>query len=591
MVRDSRAIGFQGKPRPMKSRLLPFLMLSSGVFAGCGDDANEADAATTTDAAVDGAAGDASDSATPPTVRVPMLGATQALAALQGRVSTPAAGQEDIGYLSTDLGHVVAHDGVLRVLFGDACADDACTPTDPTADDVQGEISLQDFPDGAAVDDYVAMHPAPSGEPSWQAAAPPVTMRVSAGGRVASIQVLRDGTPLYMGVFRAPTAAFSNGRDGMFALFARNVGMECSGGSEPTCEEGFTCDAGLGRCGGTSDDWIIPCELGTTVCACEAVAGGGYCQDRSSSYYDGASSDGRLLSIAQVTEIGNADPDVHEIYYAQPWYTHKFANPALRAVEDFDPARAGGAGNDYRIADGAGDTASEKVLIWGRPNLVGVRALGKDAKLYFAYADMPEYDPSGRFAWEPRYFTGLEDGVPQFSPAQEDAVPLDLSGGDDPTLERHDIVNNMSISFVRALDRWVMLYGGDLQGASLVYFVGAGALSTARDPEGAIHVRYASQPWGPWSPPEQVLLGGDPNVSPPVDGTQYGPGGILFHPECTTDCAPREPMLPTERGYLYGSYIVDPWTTERNGGAVDLYWNVSTWNPYGVVLMRTRIEP
>jgi hypothetical protein len=30
---------------------------------------------------------------------------------------------------------------------------------------------------------------------------------------------------------------------------------------------------------------------------------------------------------------------------------------------------------------------------------------------------------------------------------------------------------------------------------------------------------------------------------------------------------------------------------ERAGGAVDLYWNVSTWNPYAIVLMRTRIEP
>jgi hypothetical protein len=47
--------------------------------------------------------------------------------------------------------------------------------------------------------------------------------------------------------------------------------------------------------------------------------------------------------------------------------------------------------------------------------------------------------------------------------------------------------------------------------------------------------------WGPWSAPQQLLKGGDPNVSPPLAGTQLAPGGILRHPGCTgSNCAPTE---------------------------------------------------
>jgi hypothetical protein len=38
-------------------------------------------------------------------------------------------------------------------------------------------------------------------------------------------------------------------------------------------------------------------------------------------------------------------------------------------------------------------------------------------------------------------------------------------------------------------------------------------------------------------------------------------------------------------GVLYGANIVDPWTTERSN-AVALYWYMSTWNLYQVLLMK-----
>lgn len=62
---------------------------------------------------------------------------------------------------------------------------------------------------------------------------------------------------------------------------------------------------------------------------------------------------------------------------------------------------------------------------------------------------------------------------------------------------------------------------------------------------------------------------------------------------CTVaDCVPGgQPPLPGALtvGGLYGPNIVDCWTEDRKHGQVDLYWNVSTSNPYQVVLMKTRL--
>jgi hypothetical protein len=150
----------------------------------------------------------------------------------------------------------------------------------------------------------------------------------------------------------------------------------------------------------------------------------------------------------------------------------------------------------------------------------------------------------------------------------------------------------MSVSYVAPLGKWVMLYGGDLPASVLTLLLGPNSGLAVRDPDGAIHARFASQPWGPWSAPVQILKAGNPAASPPVPGTQYASGGILYHPGCTTNCAPREPSLGTsEYGRLYAANIIDSWTMSRTGGAADVYWNVSTWNPYEVVLMKTRLSP
>jgi hypothetical protein len=52
--------------------------------------------------------------------------------------------------------------------------------------------------------------------------------------------------------------------------------------------------------------------------------------------------------------------------------------------------------------------------------------------------------------------------------------------------------------------------------------------------------------------------------------------------------------LVVRYGFLYGPNIVDEWTVDQSTPgqpAVDIFWNVSTFDPYQVLLMRTRLRP
>ena len=145
-----------------------------------------------------------------------------------------------------------------------------------------------------------------------------------------------------------------------------------------------------------------------------------------------------------------------------------------------------------------------------------------------------------------------------------------------------------------------MFYGGGLTNLSydnlwptcgvLEFFTGPDCTSVDMG-NGAFRMRTADDPWGPWTPPEDLIVGGDPAV--PGSG-QYGPGGMLRHPDCTAeDCAPHTAAResnPNEYGFFYSANIIEQWTRPAGDG-VDVIWNASTWDPYRVILLRTRIDP
>jgi hypothetical protein len=325
------------------------------------------------------------------------------------------------------------------------------------------------------------------------------------------------------------------------------------------------------------------------------IAGSGFCTDPTSSAW--AKSDvGRISSIAVKQLIGVRSTSDPRIYgEGREWFTNKFANVAARTVQDFVPGRGK---PNYSVAAGGG--ANRRVLLWGRPGFIGVGARGRPLALYFAYADMPA---GPGFDWKLRYYIGTDArGAPQFSGDEKAAAALDLDSTREAlqTQEPYDVIDHTSVAWVAPLRKWVMFYGGGIVKLPTPTLPTCGVLELFTRGEckdvvvgnGAIRMRTADHPWGPWTPPQDVLVGGDPEKSPPE--FQYRPGGVLRHPDCVgescTDSTDWEGVNPREYGFLYGVNIIAEWTRPAGGGA-DLIWNASTWNPYRVVLLRTRIKP
>ncbi len=540
------------------------------------------------------------------------VGTTAAIAALVGPYATS---QQSIGLYATDLGYSVSYNGQLRVIFGDSVQDGYGTPIAIPggwppgfeADDTQGSISLTTFPTGDSVDAWVAAHP---GTPAWHSTGPTLTMRLN-GSKVAPIQVYAgNSTALYMGVGRTPIAAFANKATGggVFSFFARQVAKLCTSGT--SCGTGFSCDQGMGTCNADGSEDAVPCVIGTARCFCAKPTGYvGVCQDQTSSpYADTNTEDGRILSVVLRNRVGNADQSHgwDEVYWTQEFATNKFNNLATRTVRNFDPNRPV-ASTDNVFSPGTGASGgSEKVFLWGRPNYMGYGSRNASAKLYFAYANMPSYSGTGSFSFTVNYFTGfgstagcttggLTGTYPCFSTNPGLARALNLgTAGSDNTAEPLDIVTQHSVSWVPAIGKFVMLYGGDMPPSFLEYLAGPNYGSLAHDADGAIYFRYAAKPWGPWSQPVKALKAGPRH--PPISGLQYASNGALYDPYCSGTCVAMDPsqLFSSEDeqvGRLYGANIVDEWTMTRGTNTADIYWFVSTWDPYQVIVAKTRINP
>jgi hypothetical protein len=498
-----------------------------------------------------------------------------------------------IAYYGTDLGWTYEHEGKLQILFGDTAANEAGdaiqASTGSAYDDGFGSIDLAAWRDPARI--------RPGKVPLIRLGQNPGTTEMAA---------IDPGMPLEQ--FKTPLGGFSNGTQ-EFGVFYTSKPVGCR--VDADCPGGLTCDTGLGFAGERYD---VPkgitfacarttpgCTANTMVDAAGApVADSGFCSDRSSSVWT-ASDVGRVSAVAVTQRIGIRSASDPRLYgNTRNWVTNKFANVALRTAQDFVPQRGSGrAHQDYRTASGEG--ANRRVFLWGRPGFVGVRARGRPLGLYFAYADLPQ---GADFSWHPQYYSGTDErGVPQFSASERDAIAVDLDATQAgiQTEEVHDVVDQASIAWVERLGKWVMFYGGGMgrlpmppvlpRCGLLELFTGA-ECADAVTGNGAMRMRTADDPWGPWSPPQDLIAGGDPAARPLAD--QYAAGGVLYHPECqerrcvTATHSPQ--LLKDEYGFLYGANIIEQWIKPAGKG-VDVIWNASTWDPYRIILLRTRINP
>jgi hypothetical protein len=149
-----------------------------------------------------------------------------------------------------------------------------------------------------------------------------------------------------------------------------------------------------------------------------------------------------------------------------------------------------------------------------------------------------------------RFFCGTDGhSSPLWSPEERDAVPL----------FHQPQVGELSVSWVEPIGRWLMLYN-------------------ALSPRG-INGRVAESPWGPWSEPELVF-------DPSWDGVGYG---VFMHRKDVEDGL-EDPRRFSEDGGEYGPYLIDRFTRAAPGRAAQVYFVMSTWNPYNTVLMTATVE-
>jgi hypothetical protein len=323
--------------------------------------------------------------------------------------------------------------------------------------------------------------------------------------------------------------------------------------------------------------------------------------------------------------------------------TNRFLNATARTVAYFDPKQP--ENNDYR-------PGYHTLLIWGRNSFVesgGAQAL--PFLLYVPLEELR--GPPENVVWRPRFFAGYDaEGKPAWSEHESDAKPIygntaHLVDSHSDTLEwpepEFDQVAQMSISWVEPLSRWVMLYGGDLP----AFMVLDPKTFKTREPvnlqwaAGAIHMRVAAHPWGAesvaplerdtaalgWSSAKPVLTRegaaqylacGDAGPEG-LPGCEHGSDAFrelklvarLASRAARTGFAAlvgscllgevvrsvQDTLSGNPIGRLYAPNILDEWTQDvtdptaraRGERSAEVYWNVSTWNPYQVVLIKTKL--
>jgi hypothetical protein len=122
-------------------------------------------------------------------------------------------------------------------------------------------------------------------------------------------------------------------------------------------------------------------------------------------------------------------------------------------------------------------------------------------------------------------------------------------------------VGEFSITWNQPLNKWLMFYNCH-----------------------GIEARVASEPWGPWSAPAQIL-GGQDDIACKIVMSPQG-------------CGTRRDYWPTRRtgkdivsGGLYAPFVLNRYTEAgKDANSADIYWLVSTWNPYEVDVMRSTLQ-
>jgi hypothetical protein len=485
------------------------------------------------------------------------------LVGFEAQYTTP-----NVNIYGSDLASSFEHQGKVVMLYGDTYVkpDSACDTTLGENDDMAGTLPLER---GAEMPKLT-----PVTEPDN-----PEKFR--------TVHLFRDRESIVMDEFATPMSGFSDGKD-VYAVVQAQVPVYCDSDKDLACpaQEGVVCVEDMSFCEPASITTPAVCETLAPLCLLGMCTRRAACVDTHSSQHDG-SARGNAASILSEVYIGRARGDDFATYdLVTTWQTNRFSHASARTVSHFS-----GTTHAADYSHGYGD-----LLLWGRPGMLAEQ--GRQSRLYFATASLPLSEDS---AFRPRYYAGSDDqGEPRWSDDPALAVALSMDGkinGD--ASEEQGIVNTTTVSWLpEPINRWVMMYGGDLPPNILADATGTRA--TPRN--GSVVMRFAEHPWGPWSAPVEHLRAGSPHVV----GDAYGPGGLMYHQDCVDEpmarCARSDPYTleltgqcanrpSPDPGRLYSPAIIDAYTRKNDRGGLDITWAISSWFPYAVYLMETSIDP
>ena len=105
-------------------------------------------------------------------------------------------------------------------------------------------------------------------------------------------------------------------------------------------------------------------------------------------------------------------------------------------------------------------------------------------------------------------------------------------------------------------------------------------------PTTGIAFSYSRTPWGPWSEPQIIFN----------DVRDGALGKFIHDPKIKPDDGLEGPVIGSGqadpaavKGSSLSPYVVERWTKVQGSG-LSLYYVLSTWNPYVVVLMKSQLE-
>jgi len=208
-------------------------------------------------------------------------------------------------------------------------------------------------------------------------------------------------------------------------------------------------------------------------------------------------------------------------------------------VRDFSAARfvnVAAAVTDASALPGLPFNGGKVLLVWGSAGGPRYRLSAP----YLAVLPLSKLAASS----DTQYFAGFAPGsvAPRWSAREDQAAPL---------FESH-CVGELSARWNPAVGRWLMLYA-------------------CADPHG-VNLRQAERPWGPWSEPQVIF-------NDARDGRNF-----MHQPYSDRLSDPgREETAASE----YAPFLLP--LCKHNRDRATIYYTMSTWNPYEVVLMKSSL--